>query len=93
MPVVGLKARYLASRRRDEQQAAETYRAFPYRTWLLRTAGLVAVSAVGGAVLLPLLGTSASTGDAAWFAGVLQLSLQVSWRLLGRTAARKKAGL
>jgi hypothetical protein len=89
---VGLRSRLLAKRQRDDQRSAATYRALSFRAWLLRTAGLVAVSAVVGAVVFPLFGTSTSAGDSAGFAGVLQLGLQVSLRLLGRMAARREAG-
>lgn len=91
MLFVGLKARYLASRRRDEQHAAAAYRALPGRIRLLRTAGVVTVFAIFGAVVFPL-GTSTSPTDAALFAGVLQLGLQAGRRLLGRKTARTEAG-
>jgi len=60
---------------------------------MLRAAGWVAVTAVVGAVFLPLVGAPYSRGEAAYFAGLLQLGGQVVWRLLGRMEARREAGI
>lgn len=59
---------------------------------MLRTAGFVAVSAAVAAVVLPF-GTSSGAAESAWSGGILQLGLQAGWRLLGRSSARKEAGL
>jgi uncharacterized membrane protein len=90
--VVGLRSWFLAHRQRDRERTAEAYRASPFRTWAVRAVAIVAVSAVAGAFFFPLWGTS-TRADGAYFGAVLQLGVQVMWRLLGRREARREAGL
>jgi hypothetical protein len=90
---VGLWSRYLDNRARSRRRAASAYRGLRFRTWLIRTAGLVALSAAFGAVVFPLLGLEFSRAEAAYFAGVIQLGYQVVLRLFGRLSARREAGI
>jgi len=90
---VRLWSRYLDSRARSRSRAASAYRALPFRAWLLRTAGLVVLSAAFGAVFFPLLGLELGRAGAAYFAGVIQLGCQVVLRLFGRLFARREAGI
>jgi hypothetical protein len=89
---MGLRARFLAYRQRDRERTARAYRALPFRTWIVRAAALVALSAVLGAFFFPLWGTL-SRGEGAYFGGVLQLAGQVTWRLMGRLEARRESGM
>jgi uncharacterized membrane protein len=89
---MGLRSQFLAYRQRDRERTARAYRALPFRTWIVRTAALVALTAVLGAFFFPLWGTF-TRGEGAYFGAVLQLAGQVTWRLLGRLEARRESGM
>jgi heme A synthase len=89
---MGLRSRFLAYRQRDRGRTARAYRALPFRTWIVRTAALVALTAVLGALFSPLWGEF-TRGEGAYYGAVLQLAGQVTWRLLGRLEDRRESGM
>jgi hypothetical protein len=90
---MGLRSRFLAYRQRDRERTARAYRALPFRTWIVRAAALVALSAVLGAFFWPLVDGTTSRGEGAYFGAVLGLGGQVTWRLIGRREARRESGM